>query len=73
MTRRWQDKDIQMRAGPWAEAARTFVLARPSSAFAESLFSLYKWCVSDYMMRSLEDTQELRVQLNMERIVQRNS
>jgi hypothetical protein len=73
LLRLWQDKDIQMRAGPWAEAARTFVLARPSSAFAESLFSLYKWCVSDYMMRSLEDTQELRVQLNMERIVQRNS
>ena len=68
----WQDKANILCAGPWAEAAQVFVLARPSSAYAESLFSLYQWCVSDFMMRSHEDTQELRVQLNQERVSNRN-
>lgn len=64
----WQDPSNRAKAGPWADAARVFALARPSSSFAESLFSLYKWCVSDYSMKSSEDTQELRLQLNQERI-----
>jgi hypothetical protein len=48
----WQDPVNRAKAGPWADAARVFVLARPSLAFAESLFSLYNWCVSDYAMKS---------------------
>lgn len=68
----WQDPNNIAKAGPWAEAARVFILARPSSAFAESLFSLYGWCVSDYAMKSSEDTQELRVQLNQERLNRQN-
>lgn len=56
-----------LKARPWAGVAEVFALARTSSALTESIFSVYKWCVSEYMMNAHEDTQELRVQLNVER------
>lgn len=54
--------------GAWAQAAQRFVLLRPSSAVVERVFSIWKTAVPQESLSSLQDTQQLRVQLNFDRI-----
>lgn len=61
----WKDHGVE--TGSWNKAAKLFMLLRPSSAVVERLFSVYKACVSDNMLGSKEDIQELRTQLSYDR------
>lgn len=54
--------------GAWATAASSFVLLRPSSALVERIFSIWQSCLPEESLLSLEETQELRMQLNFARI-----
>ena len=56
------------RAKSWAAAAQRFVILRPSSSMVERLFSIYQHCLPVNMLGSHEDTQELRMFLNFERL-----
>lgn len=59
--------------GAWLECARVFMLCRPSSALAERLFSVHLAALASNMLGAHEGTQQLRTQLNFERVTGRKT
>ncbi len=60
-------------AGAWMDGARLFALCRPSSALAERLFSVHLAALTTNMLGAHEETQQLRTQLNFERVAGRQA